>query len=88
MYPTLKDGDIIIYKPIKKKFHELNQNSIVVAWDPNNLKELIIKRVHKINNYAIELRGDNQSKSIDSRHYGTIRKENIEGIVSKIISLN
>ncbi len=88
MYPTLKDGDIIIYKPLKKKFHKLHKNSIVVALDPNTSKELIIKRVYKINNCAIELRGDNKSISIDSRHYGTMRKENIEGSVSKIISLN
>ena len=67
MSPTLQQGDIIIYRPIHSKKFLPKKGSIVVVKDPQSTKTLIIKRIYEENPLGLELRGDNEVNSIDSR---------------------
>ncbi len=86
MLPSLRHGDIVIYHPMKPRKSSINKGCIVIAKDPLNPKNLIIKRVHKITPLGIELRGDNEVNSIDSRQYGLVNWHDLCGVVEQIIS--
>ena len=85
MIPTLHQGDIVIYRPINSHFFSPKKGCIVVVEDPQQPKSLIIKRVHKENSLGLELRGDNQENSIDSRQFGLVNHNYLRGIVEHII---
>tara|TARA_Y100001968_G_scaffold326123_1_gene368596 strand:- start:103 stop:375 length:273 start_codon:yes stop_codon:yes gene_type:complete len=85
MFPTLKAGDFIIYKPIKKSQLKINKGSIIVARNPHNQEDLIIKRVTNKNSLEVELLGDNSHFSTDSRHFGPIKLDQLIGLVEQII---
>ncbi|WP_338107183.1 nickel-type superoxide dismutase maturation protease [Prochlorococcus marinus] len=86
MLPTLKNGDLIIYKPYKYRKDKIIQGSLVVVQHPIHKETLIIKRVSKISSSHIEILGDNKKESIDSRQFGQINKLQVLGIVEKIIA--
>lgn len=85
MEPTLNEGDLIIYKPIHKSNELFSKGSIVVAKNPSNQREIIIKRVNKKNDVEVELIGDNSNYSVDSRHFGAIKIDEVIGLVEQII---
>ncbi len=87
MYPTLKEGDLIIYKPFKNFDNELSEGLLVVVTHPLRKKTLIVKRISKIYSETIEILGDNESRSIDSRQFGQIHTNQLQGIVETIIPL-
>ena len=87
MSPTILSGDIVFYKPVKNVSHLFLEGKIVVIKDPLNSKELLLKRVHRVTNKGIEIRGDNFSSSIDSRKFGLVSPIGICGIVERVISL-
>ena len=75
MYPTYKNGQIIILSPLKKA----KVGSVVMA--VQNKRE-VLKRVVKItNNHMVELRGDNAAASTDSRTLGPVTMNAILGVV-------
>jgi len=86
MLPTIKEGDIVIYRPFKRGKPTPLKGSIVVAKDPLDSKSLIIKRVQKEDDLWIELIGDNKENSIDSRQFGLVHYTYLCGIVEEIIS--
>jgi len=86
MLPTIREGDLVIYRPVREEKHPSLHGCIVVAKDPLNSKNLIIKRVVKEDHSGIELIGDNKENSIDSRHFGYVHHTCICGIVEQIIS--
>ena len=88
MLPTLDDGDLVLIDKMNKKF---NLGSIHVLQPPIN-DYIVIKRLCKIENYNSVIGeklnrywflGDNRDFSQDSRTYGWINKEAIEGRVIK-----
>ena len=85
MNPTLKEGDLVLYRPIKKSILSLKKGSIVIAINPLKKDELMIKRVSKRNDLEIDLLGDNPNASIDSRHFGSIKLDQLIGIADQII---
>ena len=85
MAPAINDGDLIIYKPFKESQEKLLQGYLVVVKHPIEKNTLIVKRISKVHSSSIEILGDNQIESIDSRHFGAIRKTLIKGIVKVFI---
>ncbi len=85
MLPTIREGDIVIYRPTKTHNFFPKKGSLVVVKDPLEPKTLIIKRVHKCNPLGLELRGDNDINSIDSRQFGLVNHSFLLGIVEQII---
>lgn len=85
MLPTLRQGDIVIYRPVNPGNFSPKKGSIVVVKDPIDSKTLIIKRVHQENSLGLELRGDNEINSIDSRKFGLVNHTYLRGVVEQII---
>ena len=44
MYPTLREGDLIIYKPFKNFDNELSEGLLVVVTHPLKKKTLIVSK--------------------------------------------
>ena len=79
MFPTLHDGQVVLlYKTDKIKVGD-----IVIATDTSKCPRTMIKRVLSIRyiggEYRYWIEGDNKDNSFDSRNYGHIRKNAIEG---------
>tara|TARA_Y100001968_G_scaffold59748_1_gene50745 strand:- start:306 stop:602 length:297 start_codon:yes stop_codon:yes gene_type:complete len=85
MAPTIKEGDLIIFKPYDHYESKLIIGDIVVAKNPLKGSQLIIKRLSKKDVYGVELLGDNEYLSTDSRHFGLINYKELVGIVDRII---
>ena len=85
MLPSLKDGDIVFFKEYKKNKSRLRNRQIVIFNHPLKNKRLI-KRMHSVNQYNIEVLGDNTEFSEDSNKFGLINNKKVIGIVtSKLI---
>lgn len=74
MWPTLKEGDLLITSTWKKP----RLGSIVTARVDG--KELV-KRIVDINGGKCKLQGDNYYHSFDSRNFGLVDKNCIYGVV-------
>ncbi len=85
MIPTLYEGDLLIYKPFDHKFSQLKIGDLIILSLPNEEDILIVKRIFSIKPNLIEVRGDNESDSIDSREFGPINYKQIQGIVQHIV---
>ena len=85
MSPTLCQGDLVIYRPIRRKNFPIQEGCMVVVRHPIDTTTLIVKRVFRSNSIGIEVRGDNEVESTDSRKFGLINNKNIQGIVEEII---
>ena len=72
MEPTLKHGSLVIF--IKTKNYKFKD--IVIA-KINNRE--VVKRITRISSEGIELIGDNNEYSIDSRLYGLVEPNKIIG---------
>ncbi len=88
MHPTINEGDFIIYRPYKPSTDCIEEGYLVVLKHPLKQKTLIIKRVFSICDLGIELRGDNEANSNDSRQFGLINKSQILGIIDQVIPIN
>lgn len=74
MVPTLREGQIVW----AHGFRSFKPGQIVIACV--NGRE-IIKRIDSISGGKVFLLGDNETKSTDSRKFGSIPDTNIEGVV-------
>ena len=85
MLPSLKKGDIVFFKNHKEGKSDLKPGQIVVFNHPLKNKRLI-KRINSVNQYNIEVLGDNIEFSEDSNKFGLVNNEKIIGIItSKLI---
>ena len=85
MLPYLKEGDIVFFKKYKKNKSKLKRRQIIIFNHPLNNKNLI-KRINSVNQNNIEVLGDNNELSEDSKKFGLINDEKIIGIVtSKLV---
>ncbi len=86
MLPTLKEGDLIIFKPFLYKKDILLEGILVVINHPLKADTLMVKRISKVGASYVEVLGDNETISIDSRKFGPINQTEIQGIVERIIT--
>jgi nickel-type superoxide dismutase maturation protease len=76
MLPTLRNGDVVLISPNAS----VAPNDIVLAKHPYKQSVKLLKRVVSIDdNGRYSLAGDNPDESTDSRTFGTLTKEQIEG---------
>lgn len=71
MYPTYKEGDIIIATRIFRK-SKLKVGDVVLYHAPNDRKRVVIKRISEIGKRHMYCLGDNADESYDSRGYGYV----------------
>ena len=78
MNPTLKDGEVVLVD----RDADIEVGDIVVARHPIEQGSEVVKRVERINERGhYYLLGDNLEDSTDSRHYGAVTREYINGKV-------
>lgn len=84
MQPTVKDGTAVLVNRLAYLFKKPKIGDIVVL----KRQKYIIKRIAAINPSAdgeqVFVIGDNKKESVDSRHFGWIKKNNILGKVIHI----
>tara|TARA_Y100001968_G_C18972434_1_gene532891 strand:+ start:201 stop:470 length:270 start_codon:yes stop_codon:yes gene_type:complete len=85
MAPTINKGDYVVYKPYEQSDRNLLTGSIVISEHPLMKNHLIIKRIYKQEEEGVELVGDNQQESTDSRDFGLISYNQLIGIAERII---
>ena len=87
MEPTLKNGDLVFFKRYFANKSIIKSGEIVIFNHPlENIK--LIKRVKTINEFSVEVYGDNKENSKDSEFFGFIQKSKILGIVTSTIRIN
>ncbi len=85
MEPSLKSGDIVFFKQYFANKSTLKLGHIVIFNHPfKNIK--LIKRVKTINEFGVEVCGDNKGNSTDSEFFGFIQKSKVLGIVTSSIN--
>ncbi len=77
MEPTLSNGDYVL---VSSWFSGIGIGDVVVLKYPGR-KFYIVKRVRRVRENMLDLRGDNPSKSQDSRHFGMIHRNSVVGKV-------
>jgi nickel-type superoxide dismutase maturation protease len=75
MEPTLLPGDRLIVVPALRR----RPGDLVAARDPRSAQRLIVKRIASVGAAGIELRGDNETASTDSRQFGPVARRAIVG---------
>ena len=83
MYPTLKPGDEILIDPHAYLRNPPQTNDLIVTMHPSQKNLKLVKRIAFIDpdsNYFLV--GDNPGASTDSRDWGAIELERIEGKVT------
>ncbi len=77
MLPHYRAGDVVLMTTWLRP----HVGSVVVARDPRDPDRRILKRITAMNGDHITVTGDNPSASTDSRTFGSIRHDDILGIV-------
>jgi len=81
MEPTYTAGDTVYVNRLAYLFKNPKVGDIVVVKNLTEFQKNILKRINKIERKKYFLIGDNNKGSTDSRHFGPIKKHNIEGKV-------
>tara|TARA_Y100001970_G_scaffold288521_1_gene416057 strand:- start:9776 stop:10177 length:402 start_codon:yes stop_codon:yes gene_type:complete len=87
MNPLILHDNYVFYKPYKLRKTKLFHNQILICNHPTKKDFLLIKRISKINSNSIEIKGDNQIESLDSRTFGVVNKKSILGIGKYVLDI-
>lgn len=82
MQPTLNPGDEILVNFSAYLSTSPQEGDVVVLLDPRGTEQLIVKRIVEMRGDRCDLRGDNPSKSTDSRQFGWVALSQIQGKVT------
>ena len=85
MKPTLNPGDQVLVD-VKKHLRQSLRPSEIVLFRQINSDLLMVKRIVAIEKNALNLRGDNEGQSTDSRDFGLVPIDNVIGVVCSKIS--
>jgi nickel-type superoxide dismutase maturation protease len=77
MRPTFEPGDRLLLG----RTGRLRSGQVVGLPDPRDKKRLLIKRIHAVSRSTLEVRGDNEGASTDSRDFGPVPRTGVTGRV-------
>lgn len=80
MYPTIESGETLVIA-IHQQPKVGDIVSVRINYEFGNTSEYIVKRVTAIENGEMYLLGDNPEVSYDSRFYGYVPLEMLDGVV-------
>lgn len=78
MVPTLPSGARVT---AWRRWRRLREGDVVLTRDPRSPHRWIVKRCTAIVGGEVTLRGDNESKSTDSRTFGSVPERSVRWIV-------
>ena len=81
MRPTLAPGDYVVVNRWAYRLHRPATGDVVVVRDPEAPERFLVKRIFDVNRSRIEVVGDNEGRSRDSRTFGPIPLEEVIGKV-------
>lgn len=77
MLPGFQPGDRLLVGPAGR----IRPGAVVALQDPRPGGRLIVKRVHRVGPTWVDVRGDNQAVSTDSRQFGPVARSRLAGRV-------
>lgn len=77
MSPAFAAGDRLLVVPVS----HTRAGQIVAVRDPRDLRRVLVKRVWAVGVDGVDVRGDNEAASTDSRQFGPVPPGNIVGRV-------
>ncbi len=87
MSPTLREGDQILVDPNAFRARAPQEGEVVLARHPFRTDLLLVKRVLSVTEVGdLHLVGDNPSESTDSRSWGVLPMERLEGRVLCVLA--
>jgi len=81
MEPWVGEGDFVLVNRMSYLFSKPRVGHIVVVKHPQKPNLLLVKRIVKEKLGMYFVKGDNASKSIDSRHFGWLKRDFLVGKV-------
>jgi len=82
MTPTLAPGDrLLVMRLGVMRLGRPRRGDLVAVTDPDEPARLLVKRVAAVEPAGLELRGDNESASRDSREFGAVSDARVVGRV-------
>ena len=85
MLPALQPKQRLLVKLLPKGSRSPSPGTVVVCHHPSDINLVITKRVWHSTETWLELRGDNQDESTDSRHFGPVPLDRVIGVVTAVI---
>jgi nickel-type superoxide dismutase maturation protease len=76
MVPTLDEGDRLLCRSIWRA----RVGDLVVVSAPDEPTRALVKRVVALRGGRLEVRGDNEAVSVDSRHFGALEPKALLGV--------
>lgn len=77
MRPGFQPGDRLLVGPTLR----VRIGQVVAVTDPREPGRLLIKRVYAVTRWSIDVRGDNEPASTDSRQFGPVPRSRLAGRV-------
>jgi nickel-type superoxide dismutase maturation protease len=77
MLPAFEPGDRLILGPAGRS----RAGHVVALTDPRDARRLLIKRIRNVDGPILEVRGDNEAASTDSRDFGPVPRTRLAGRV-------
>jgi nickel-type superoxide dismutase maturation protease len=77
MLPGFQAGDRLLLGPPVW----IRPGQVVAVPDPRDPSRLMVKRVHAMSRSLVDVRGDNDAASTDSRHFGPVPRSSLAGRV-------
>jgi nickel-type superoxide dismutase maturation protease len=83
MVPALLPGDRVLVVgglgPILRP--PIRVGAVVALIDPGDPGQIMVKRIAALEEGGVVVRGDNESASTDSRHFGPVSPQALRGVV-------
>ncbi|MDP4007508.1 MAG: S26 family signal peptidase [bacterium] len=74
MEPAFYEGDFVLVERMSHLFLKPRVGQVVIVKDPRDKEKLLLKRIVQEKGGKYWVKGDNTSKSTDSRHFGWLEK--------------
>ncbi len=78
MLPTYASGDVLTSI---RKWRRVRVGDVVVVRDPRDPSHWLIKRCVARRGSMVDVRGDNEGASTDSREFGLVKSKNVRYLV-------
>jgi nickel-type superoxide dismutase maturation protease len=77
MQPGFLPGDRLVVVPARR----LHPGQVVAVRDPREPSRILVKRIRSIRDGLVDVRGDDDAASTDSRHFGPVPRTSVIGKV-------